>query len=267
MRTITLVFDDSTGRLFTDTSDAGSTVDSGVTTLHVEPIKDCVMDLVFGVMLRSDGRLAGYPFSRLDDDGNAVLYSDVLSACTGGTLPVSLRLTYPDGAVRSSGQCILTVTSIPDPSALTTPSYKDVIMTRNSSFAWESRWTYPEGSMVIYDGILWVASKTSKGKIPGTGDAWINISVGQKPIETFDVFLPPIGWTQGEGELTYNVGHVGFRERSYTVVHWADEDYMPCWISDIQLKTVSDGVGTFRCSEMPSRSVTLHIETYETKEI
>ena len=225
------------------------------------------MDLVFGVMLRSGGRLQGYPFSRLDANGDAVLYSDVLTACTGGTLPVSLRMTFEDGTVKSSKTCILHVSAIPDPSVLTAPAYKDVIMTRNSSYQWEPEWTYPEGAIVIYNGILWVATKTSRGEVPGSGDSWSNISVGQKPIETFDVFLPSSGWTQGEEELTYDVNHVGFRRRFYTVVHWADEDYMPCWISDIQLKIVSDGIGTFRCSEMPSRSVTLHIETYETKEI
>lgn len=264
MRSITLVFDEESNHLHTDTSDAGSTVDSGVTTLHVDPIDGCVMDLVFGVMLRSEGRLVGYPFSRLDENGDAVLYSDVLSACTGGTLPVSLRMTYPDGSVRSSRQCILTVASIPDPSALTTPSYKDVIMTRNSSYAWESRWTYPEGSIVLYDGILWVASKTSKGEIPGTGDAWINISVGQKPIVTFDVYLPPgSSWTDGR----YKVEHVGFRSGQRVVVNWADEDYLDCWIANIRLSEVSDGRGTFDCDSLPERMLTLHIETYETREI
>ena len=268
MRTVNLVYDAVSNSLTADDTDAGSTVDSGVTALHVDRTDDgCTSDLVFGVMLRSGGRLQGYPFSRLDADGNAVLYSDVLSACTGGTLPVSLRMTYGDGTVKSSKTCILHVTAIPDPSVLTAPAYKDVIMTRNTSWEWAEEWSYEKGALVTYRGVLWIANRPSKGEKPGETDAWQNVSTGQTPIETFDVFLPSSGWTEESGDLTYNVEHVGFRERFYTVVHWADEDYMPCWISDIQLKTVSDGVGTFRCSEPPSRSVTLHIETYETKEI
>lgn len=264
MRTITLVFDNSTNRLFTDASDAGSTVDSGVTTLHVEPVENCVMDLVFGVMLRSEGKLLGYPFSRLDQNGDAVLYSDVLSACTGGSLPVSLRLTYPDGTVRSSGQCILSVTAVPDPSAMTTPSYKDVIMTRNSSYEWVDTWKYPGGSIVVYDGVLWVASKESKGEIPGTGSAWSNISVGQKPIETFDVFLPPGSlWS----DMRYTVEHVGFRTDQRVVVNWADEDYLNCWVANIRLVSVTNGKGVFACDVLPEKMLTLHIETYSTREI
>lgn len=264
MRSITFVFDEDTNRFYTDTSDAGSTVDSGVTTLHVDPIEGCVMDLVFGVMLRSEGRLQGYPFSRLDEDGNAVLYSDVLTACTGGTLPVSLRLTYPDGSVRSSQQCILTVASIPDPSVLTIPSYKDVIMTRNSSYQWEERWTYPEGAIVLYNGILWVATKTSKGEAPGSGDSWANISVGQKPIETFDVFLPPASAWE---DRRYIVEHVGFRAGLRVVVNWADEDYLDCWKSNVKLLEVRDGEGVFGCEDLPEKMLTLHLETYETREL
>lgn len=287
MRTLYLTYDRAKRTLSASDDRAGSIVDNGVTTLHVDPIPGCTMDLVFGVVLRAEnGRaLRGYPFSRLDSKGDAILYSDVLRACTGGALPVALRITYDNNAVESSEPCILKVHYSPDADTATQVQYSDLAMTRNSSMEWVGAWTYARGAIVTHKGAMWVAKAESLGDEPRSGStAWKLVSVESEKLEaldgirgnvqeqldakngkitTFTITIPWPTWTETEEGWTNRVQHVGLRAGHEVRVSWNRESFLDCWTADVRVQDITDGEAVVVATSKPIANTTLTIMEWE----
>ena len=287
MRTLYLTYDRAKRTLSASDDRAGSIVDNGVTTLHVDPIPGCTMDLVFGVVLRAEnGRaLRGYPFSRLDSKGDAVLYSDVLRACTGGALPVALRITYDNNTVESSEPCILKVHYSPDADTATQIQYSDLAMTRNSSMEWVGAWTYARGAIVTHKGAMWVAKAESLGDEPRSGStAWKLVSVESEKLEaldgirgnvqeqldakngritTFTITIPWPTWTEAEEGWTNRVQHVGLRAGHEVRVSWNRESFLDCWTADVRVQDITDGEAVVVATSKPVANTTLTIMEWE----
>lgn len=283
MRTLYLTYDRAKRTLSASDDRAGSIVDNGVTTLHVDPIPGCTMDLVFGIVLRNEnGRaLRGYPFSRLDAKGDAVLFSDVLRACTGGALPVALRITYDNNTVESSEPCILKVYYSPDADVSTQVQYSDLAMTRNSSMEWVGAWTYARGAIVTHNGSLWVAKAESIGDEPRTAStAWRVVSVDTEKMSalegirgniqeqldgkngkltTFSVTIPYPTWTETEEGWLNTVQHVGLRAGHEVRVSWNRESFLDCWTADVRVQSVSDGEAVVMATSKPVANTVLTI--------
>ena len=287
MRTLYLTYDRAKRTLSASDDRAGSIVDNGVTTLHVDPIPGCTMDLVFGVVLRAEnGRaLRGYPFSRLDSKGDAILYSDVLRACTGGALPVALRITYDNNAVESSEPCILKVHYSPDADTATQIQYSDLAMTRNSSMEWVGAWTYARGAIVTHKGAMWVAKAESLGDEPRSGStAWKLVSVESEKLEaldgirgnvqeqldakngritTFSITIPWPTWTETEEGWTNRVQHIGLRAGHEVRVSWNRESFLDCWTADVRVQDITDGEAVVVATSKPIANTTLTIMEWE----
>ena len=287
MRTLYLTYDRAKRTLSASDDRAGSIVDNGVTTLHVDPIPGCTMDLVFGVVLRAEnGRaLRGYPFSRLDSKGDAILYSDVLRACTGGALPVALRITYDNNAVESSEPCILKVHYSPDADTSTQIQYSDLAMTRNSSMEWVGAWTYARGAIVTHKGAMWVAKAESLGDEPRSGStAWKLVSVESEKLEaldgirgnvqeqldskngritTFSITIPWPTWTEAEDGWTNRVQHIGLRAGHEVRVSWNRESFLDCWTADVRVQDITDGEAVVMATSKPIANTTLTIMEWE----
>jgi hypothetical protein len=287
MKTVYLTYDRVRRTLSASDDRAGSVVDNGVTTLHVDPIQGCTMDLVFGIVLRTESgkSLKGHPFSRLDAKGDAVLYSDVLRACTGGALPVALRLTYDNGTVESSEPCILKVYYSPDADVSTQVQYSDLAMTRNSSMSWVGAWTYERGAVVTHNGAIWVARAESVGEEPNIAStAWKAISTEpeklsalegirgnvqdqldgkNEKITTFSVTIPGPSWTETEEGWVNTVQHVGFHEGHEVRVTWTRESYLDCWTADVRVLSVSDGKAVVIATSKPIANTVLTIEEWK----
>lgn len=287
MRTLYLTYDRAKRTLSASDDRAGSIVDNGVTTLHVDPIPGCTMDLVFGVVLRAEnGRaLRGYPFSRLDSKGDAVLYSDVLRACTGGALPVALRITYDNNTVESSEPCILKVHYSPDADTSTQVQYSDLAMTRNSSMEWVGAWTYARGAIVTHKGAMWVAKAESLGDEPRSGStAWKLVSVESEKLEaldgirrnvqeqldskngkitTFSITIPWPTWTEAEDGWTNRVQHIGLRAGHEVRVSWNRESFLDCWTADVRVQDITDGEAVVVATSKPVANTTLTIMEWE----
>ena len=287
MRTLYLTYDRAKRTLSASDDRAGSIVDNGVTTLHVDPIPGCPMDLVFGVVLRAEnGRaLRGYPFSRLDSKGDAILYSDVLRACTGGALPVALRITYDNNTVESSEPCILKVHYSPDADTATQVQYSDLAMTRNSSMEWVGAWTYARGAIVTHKGAMWVAKAESLGDEPRSGStAWKLVSVESEKLEaldgirgnvqeqldakngritTFSITIPWPTWTEAEEGWTNRVQHIGLRAGHEVRVSWNRESFLDCWTADVRVQDITDGEAVVVATSKPVANTTLTIMEWE----
>lgn len=297
MKFINLRYDRVSRALTTTDTDAGSVVDNATTTLHVDPIDGCVMDLVYGVVMREGTTLKGHPFSRLDSDGDAILYSDVLRACTGGALPVSLRLTWDDNRIEQSRTCILKVRHSPDADIMTEVRYSDLAMTRNSSMLWVPRWRYATGAVVVHNGAMWLALTSSTGSEPMAGsDVWVEVGgtesedIGvlmgirgnvqeqldalQERIEesrdaglrTVQVTVPRGNWVATDGGWVQTIQHIGIRADSQTRVTWERDQYLECWKADVYITAVTDGSATVMAATRPATNVTLTLTQWSETE-
>ena len=167
MQTISLSYDQRTRRLTADSDGAGTTIDDCAVTFHLDPIEGCVMDLMYGVIIYDGGRRY-HPFGRFNDQGDLVLKHQVLAACTGGQLPIRLRLTYDDRRVVGSNQLFLKVDVAADSFADLAGAYGDIVMQRTDGWVWIDEWTYDQYSMVWWDGKLWLSLKDDNaGHVPG----------------------------------------------------------------------------------------------------
>ena len=133
MQTITLSFDRRSRALTADFDGAGTVIDDMAVVFAIAPIEGAVIEMVFGVLIR-DGSRRFHPIGRFSPDGKLTLRNQVLAACTGGTLPISLKITYDDGTVIGSRQLILDVVVVPDASQEVQDTYGDLIMMRSSSW-------------------------------------------------------------------------------------------------------------------------------------
>lgn len=285
MKTIVLTFDRATRALSASDSDAGSVVDNGVTQLFIAPIDGCVIDIVFGVVLREGSKaLRGYPFSRVDEQGYAVLYSDVLKACTNGALPISLRLTWDYGGVENSNVIVLKVRYAPDADVRTQVQYSDLAMTRNSSMEWVASWRYPKGSVVTHEGALYICTEDTVGGTPGTSPSWLRASADgeqlamlkgvrenvqdqldrkQERIATFDLTAPFGGWAQrADGFWAQTVQHIGLHKGHEVRVMWPRDSYLTCWRADLRVESVADGSAVIVTTEKPDENATITLEEW-----
>ena len=285
MRIIELAYDRSTRTLRPSDGLAGTTVDRNVTGFHVDRIEGAEMDLVYGVVIRTDRRVRGHPFSRLDADGNAVLNSDVLSACSGGTLPVSLRITYDDGAVESSKELILSVAVVPDPLTESKVATGDLVMTRNSSWEWSPLWTYPKGAVVTHGGSIWVSlSDGNRGEEPADGSqTWSKQSLDpatsgfleglrgnvQDQLDlkqgrtcSVRVTLTPYLWNGGR----QRVENPAFRSEWTARCSWSADTYLEAWKANVQMEEMGAGYAVFACDSVPSCNIGVDILILETRE-
>lgn len=281
MKTIVLSYDRMTRTLSASGTDAGSVVDNATTTLHIDPIPGATMDLVFGVVIRDGDRLKRYPFSRVDANGDAVLFSDVLSACTGGALPVSLRLTYDNNAVEVSTPIILKVRMAPNADIESQVQYSDLALTRNSSLAWDERWLYSVGSVVTHQGALWLAKTSSVASEPREGSAdWVRVSADtkamtalegvrgnvqqqldakQERIMTIRLAVPFGGWVKTEEGWAQTIYHVGLKGGHEVRVSWERPDYLECWVSDVRIESITDGSAVIVVTDKPQTTLSLVI--------
>lgn len=287
MKTIVLSYDRDTRTLSASDTDAGSVVDNGVTTLHVDRIPGCTMDLVYGLVLRSGTSLVGSPYSRLDDDGDAILYSNVLRACTGGALPVTLRLTYDDNTVEHSKSCILKVRFAPEADIKSTVEYSDLAMTRNSSMSWVDRWRYNKGAVAVHNGALWLALSQTKGEEPKKGsDKWVQVGGTESEdigvlmgirgnvqdqldgknsrIYAFDMMAAAGMWTRrADGSWAQTIYHVGLHVGHEIRVTWARESYLGCWISNVRIESIEDGSATLVADSKPDENLRITVTGWE----
>lgn len=144
------------------------------------------------------------------------------------------------------------------------PTSPIVIPTKKTttSFTWESNIAYPEGSMVVKDGSLYLAMAGNSGIEPPV-EPWklISADAAQSRIRTFSVFLPAGDWN---GE-PYTVNHLGFKgDAEYrTEVIWSDASFDDCIEAGITLTTVEDGKGTFTQTKPLINSVELYLDIYQ----
>lgn len=282
--TINLVYDTVT-RLLSPTSDyAGTTVDTGVVGFHVDPIPDTTMDLVYGVIIKTDRRIRGHPFSRLDAEGNAVLYADVLSACAAGSLPVSLRVTHDSGTVESSREYIFTVSCVPSPLTDSQVSTSDLVMTRNTSWDWVQSWPYEEGALVVYNGAIYVSlAGANIGNEPTVGSAWWqaqtldSVTLGylqgltgnvqdqldskQDVISETEVSLSPMSWD----DRTQRIENPAFIAGHSARAVYSESTYMSAWEADVSLREMEDGYAVFGCSEVPTSGISVKVMVLKTE--
>ena len=180
MQTITLSFDRRSRALTADFDGAGTVIDDMAVVFAIAPIEGAVIEMVFGVLIR-DGSRRFHPIGRFSPDGKLTLRNQVLAACTGGTLPISLKITYDDGTVIGSRQLILDVVVVPDASQEVQDTYGDLIMMRSSSWTWLPDVRYETDSFAVWDGRLWQsASDGNIGNEPSNdSEHWIQVgSVG-----------------------------------------------------------------------------------------
>ena len=167
MQTISLSYDPRTRALTADSDGAGTTIDDCAVSFHIDPIEGCTMDLMYGVIIYDGGRRY-HPFGRFDQNGDLTLKHQVLAACTGGQLPIRLRLTYDDRRVIGSRQLFLDVDVAPDSFADLAGAYGDIVMQRTDGWVWIDEWTYDQYSMVWWGGKLWLSLKDDNvGHVPG----------------------------------------------------------------------------------------------------
>lgn len=176
MRTITLTYDPRSNGLTADSDGAGTVVDDCATTLKLNPIPSlpdgCVLDLVADVVVGNCGRRY-HPPMRLDSDLSVRIHNQVLQACTGGTLPIWLRILMPNRVVVNSSKLILRVTVLPDAFAELAGAYGNQVMLRTDSWDWVPEWSYDETSFVYYQGDLWRSVQADNlGHAPAKDSLW-----------------------------------------------------------------------------------------------
>ncbi len=179
MRYIDLEYDADSRRLQLTTDLAGTSVDDRSTVFRMgdwESYPDADLDIVYGVIVRRPDTVVGYTFSRLEN-GETPVPQDVLRACVGGNLPVSLRITYhSDGRIESSLPLVLSVASIPDP-VESVHGTGDLVMTRQSGWEWMPALTYSKGAVAVWDFQIWMSRTDGNlGNEPGKTEEWIELT-------------------------------------------------------------------------------------------
>ena len=206
MKTIALTYDPKSNLLTADSEGAGTSIDDCATVFQlVTPITgldltDAVVELQYGVTIHDGGRR--YPGKgRFDSSYECPLSRQVLRACTGGTLPVRLRITLPNRVVRVSHQVILDVDVTVDADEDYVAAYGDVLMMRTDGWDWIEDWTYMKDSVVVHDGRFWISQADDNvGNEPSDDTTkWLVVGV--------DGLSPTVEWqddvlvvTDAEGE-------------------------------------------------------------------
>ena len=188
MQTITLTFDPKSRILTADSDGAGTVIDDSAVTFQIEPIEGATIDLQYGVTV-CDGARRYHPIGRFGPDGTLALRQQVLAWCTGGTLPLSLRITYEDGTVVGSRQLILDVATIPDAYTDMGSGYGELLMLRGTSWDWLPDVLYSKDSFAVHDGRIWQSLKDdNRGSEPSVdSDAWMTVGVdGVSPTAEFE---------------------------------------------------------------------------------
>lgn len=170
MQTITLAFDPRSRALTADFGGAGTVIDDAAVTFHLDPIEGATVDLVYGVTIYDGGRRY-HPISRFDKDGDVHLKHQVLDACTGGQLPISLRIVYDSRVVVGSRQLILKVDVVPDAYEDHAAAFGEALMMRTSGWEWVPEWRYDRHSMVWWKGRMFVSLRDDNmGHAPDEDD-------------------------------------------------------------------------------------------------
>ena len=236
MQTITLTFDPRSRVLTADSDGAGTVIDDSAVTFQIEPIEGATIDLQYGVTV-CDGARRYHPIGRFGPDGTLALRQQVLAWCTGGTLPISLRITYDDGTVVGSRQLILGVATIPDAYTDMGSGYGELLMLRGTSWDWLPDVLYSKDSFAVHDGRIWQSLKDdNRGSEPSVdSDAWMTVGVdGVSPTAEFegDVLVvtdadgphesPPLTGPQGEKGDKGDKGDTGDQGYSITA-QWSGD--------------------------------------------
>lgn len=192
MQTITLTFDLKSRVLTADSEGAGTVIDDTAVTFKLNAVKDVpegsTFELVCGTVLGNAGRRY-HPVLRFSDDLTVGLHHQVLQTCTGGTLPISLRITMPNRVVVGSRQLILGVAVVPDAYKDLAGAYGDVLMMRTDGWDWIEDWTYMKDSVVVHDGRFWISQvDDNTGNEPSDDDTtkWLVVGV--------DGLSPTVEW-------------------------------------------------------------------------
>ena len=236
MQTITLTFDPKSRVLTADSDGAGTVIDDSAVTFQIEPIEGATIDLQYGVIV-CDGARRYHPIGRFGPDGTLALRQQVLAWCTGGTLPISLRITYEDGTVVGSRQLILDVATIPDAYTDMGSGYGELLMLRGTSWDWLPDVLYSKDSFAVHDGRIWQSLKDdNRGSEPSVDSAWwIPVGVdGLSPTVEWedDVLIvtdadgphesPPLTGPQGEKGDKGDKGDTGDQGYSITA-QWSGD--------------------------------------------
>lgn len=167
MHTIRVVFAPTTRQisLTDDTKYGGATIDSNSVSIVVEGIvpegEDFTARLDFAVPVMTDNHTVYKPFVLLEQDGEdwfAVIPQSILMA-TREThkLPFQLVLRHGDTIINSRNTIVLEVTRAINAANSVAEVYGPYIMYRDDSWGWISDFTYKAGSVVTYDGELYIS--------------------------------------------------------------------------------------------------------------
>ena len=243
MREIALYYDIEKRVLFVPTLDAGTTIDNDSTAFTLSPIEGAEsVELIYGVLVEEDGKTF-YPSARFEGD-RITIGNQVLSACTAGVLPITLRILYPDGSVEASNTIRFKVRQVPDSEGSVRQTFGDMVMFRNSPWTWDERILYAEDSYVAYNGRLYRSIRSSRGSEPsGHSEDWEALGMdGMSPTVSWDGTVLTI--TDAEGTHSQDLvgpvgpqGPQGLRGEPFAIAKTYDT------ISEMNAGFASDGVG------------------------
>lgn len=243
MREIALYYDIEKRVLFVPTLDAGTTIDNDSTAFTLAPIEGAEsVELIYGVLVEEDGKTF-YPSARFEGD-RITIGNQVLSACTAGVLPITLRILYPDGSVEASNTIRFKVRQVPDSEGSVRQTFGDMVMFRNSPWTWDDRILYAEDSYVAYNGRLYRSIRSNRGSEPsGHSEDWEALGMdGMSPTVSWDGTVLTI--TDAEGTHSQDLvgpagpqGPQGLRGEPFAIA----KTYAT--ISEMNAGFASDGVG------------------------
>jgi len=179
MRTLSLTYTSSTGKLAITTDQTGAVIDNNNIRIKITGLPEGYLSakILYGVQIETDTGIY-YPFSELDSDGECLIPSQVCNAANTGKLPIALKLTYENGTVEASvNRIIIALTPYPDSEDSVIDAFPEQVMVRGSSWDWLADWEYSEGAIVCYDGQYWRSvADSNTGHAPADpSDYWDGI--------------------------------------------------------------------------------------------
>lgn len=159
MITVSVTYNPATRMLSLDDGNyGGSTIDNDSVKIAVDGVPagyDARLD--FAVSVVDSRGVSIRPFLELDANGECVLTSAIMNATSSDKkLPFQLVLWKDDGEViNSRNTIVLTTTRAIDSQGSVEDVYTPFLMYRDTSWDWQSPFTYHKNSIVWHNGYLW----------------------------------------------------------------------------------------------------------------
>ena len=215
---------DSTTRVISLHSEnyGGATIDDNSVTISVSGIpydENTTAHLDFAVPMATEDHQVIRPFGPLEYDSNTekwnyVVETSILNAARlYKRLPLQLVIFTPGSVTNSKNTITLVVTRAIDALGTTVEAYQPYVMFRNDTWAWNADIKYKTGSIVSYEGRIYVALQDSLGKYPTNTDYWmLNQGEPGQPGEAGPEGPPgPMGLEGPQGtsivDVTYDTRH------------------------------------------------------------